>query len=813
MGHWLDTEPHRDLPTRPLVDQGRLEPLPIGRPLAVDWIGSPLAGLDPMPVLQHGAAAGVGFAIQPTSANDLSIDGSASQPMRPGKTIDAIPNSQSMGVLALPPESSGDGPPAFGTKRIGNYVWVDENANGLQDESEPGLGGVIVELVRQDVPGNVGAMTDNDGYYKLEDVASGRYRMHFFLSNGFTFTTPYAGDFNFDSNADSAGWTEDIIIDELATADDSYDAGLLSSISVGDRVWHDSNTDGIQDVAEPGIPGITVDLLDELQVVIQSTITDGTGRYRFNGLDSEVFYQIHIHVPSTFEVTRPFVGPDDSDSDVEPDGRSPWFTLEHGDVYLNLDAGLVNHAPASVGDFVWLDDNRNGIQDANEAGVSGIFVQLRDGDGVTIASTTTDIDGYYQFSGLVPNADYTIHFERPEGYVFTDRHAGSPDEDSDADPFGDIAPFRVGAGMTDLLLDAGLALEEADPQVAIQFVNASGYFKDKLRVAKWEHAFQVNGGVITVRQNFIRRDPDRFYVYVVDPAANVNPNVKDIVRVRLNTTMDQGNDTILEETGVNTGRFWSSWLLLTSVRIDDEYQANEIADNTENDPPFFVKLGDTVTATYGASKAEATVPVEKIVKLHINILRDKKAADGGQPVLTQQQIEADVIWANAIFAPVGIRFDATFQIVDPPTGVDFSNGFDVYPPRLDANGKIQITDEEKALLGASDIRTAGTDDIEIYYVLPMTGRFGESFWASAVPDSKYADSVVVGQDRTYRTLAHEIGHILLDDGDHAVARGEQIVNLMTRNLVLRNDVSDCRRIFAQQGRNMLVKRPNLLANP
>ncbi|MBK9463112.1 MAG: carboxypeptidase regulatory-like domain-containing protein [Sphingobacteriales bacterium] len=54
-----------------------------------------------------------------------------------------------------------------------------------------------------------------------------------------------------------------------------------------------------------------------------------------------------------------------------------------------------------MGDYVWLDANGDGIQDAGETGISGITVTLTYPDGTT-ATTTTDANGSYVFTGLAP---------------------------------------------------------------------------------------------------------------------------------------------------------------------------------------------------------------------------------------------------------------------------------------------------------------------------------------------------------------------------------------------------------------------------
>src|SRR5262249_40144202 len=157
-------------------------------------------------------------------------------------------------------------------------------------------------------------------------------------------------------------------------------------------------------------------------------------------------------------------------------------------------------------------------------------------------------------------------------------------------------------------------------------------------------------------------------------------------------------------------------------------------------------------------------------KLHINILR---RGAGGQPVATRAQVQAWVSLATKMYAQVGIRFDAVIKPpVNPPTvpvvvNVGAFNGYAGYT--LTWSGwKYNMTSMEQALLGDANLRTRARDDIEVYYIGRFAdGSIGESFRASAVPDSKYADSIIIGAfENDDQVLAHEIGHILTDDGGH-----------------------------------------------
>ncbi len=88
-----------------------------------------------------------------------------------------------------------------------------------------------------------------------------------------------------------------------------------------------------------------------------------------------------------------------------------------GDLELLNDA-----APIELGNRVWDDTNGDGIQNAGEAGIAGVEMELVDGGGVVIGTVITDINGNYYFSsaaginatGIVygvniqPNTAYTI---------------------------------------------------------------------------------------------------------------------------------------------------------------------------------------------------------------------------------------------------------------------------------------------------------------------------------------------------------------------------------------------------------------------
>nr|WP_165983642.1 SdrD B-like domain-containing protein [Macrococcus goetzii] len=87
-------------------------------------------------------------------------------------------------------------------------------------------------------------------------------------------------------------------------------------------------------------------------------------------------------------------------------------------------------ATYSLGDRVYSDNNGNYVQDAGDTGLAGLTVTIRDYAGNHVATTTTDANGNYSFSGL-KNGTYVVNFEVPAGYSNDVANIGSEDVDSD----------------------------------------------------------------------------------------------------------------------------------------------------------------------------------------------------------------------------------------------------------------------------------------------------------------------------------------------------------------------------------------------
>ena len=368
--------------------------------------------------------------------------------------------------------------------RIGDFVFEDKNANGVQDAGEAGIGGVTVTLC--DAAGNPLATTTTNasGGYGF-DVSPGTYSIKVSPPAGY-FITPKDNAPNdaTDSDIDAAGKSGNYTL-VSGEVNNTVDAGLYKTATIGDRIWYDTNANGIQDAGEAGVANVRVDLLDNVGVgtVIASTTTDANGNYLFTNVTPGA-YRVDIDentLPAGYEFTVSNQGGDDAlDSDINGAPPSnPAFgimdatTLESGEDDRTWDAGIFKRA--SLGDRVWLDSNGNGVQDSGEAGKAGVTVNLCNAAGAVVATQTTDINGNYLFTGLVPGS-YSVKFEAPAGYILTSKDSGANDgADSDADQTtGKTGNYTLASGDDNRTVDAGLVQKARIGDFVFEDKNANG---------------------------------------------------------------------------------------------------------------------------------------------------------------------------------------------------------------------------------------------------------------------------------------------------------------------------------------------------
>jgi hypothetical protein len=394
--------------------------------------------------------------------------------------------SSPAGLLG-PRERESSGPATFA---VGDLVWRDTDRSGVRQERESAISRISAQLLNSDGEVVESTVSSSTGRYVFDNLSAGTYSIRFAgVPAGSRFTPPRTGDNpNQDSDPDYTGMTPPFTLDvgepgvrrsteadrvDAAYINSSIDAGITAlRYAVGNRVWHDLNADGLQQVDEPPASA-TVSLLRG-QEVVASMVTDAQGHYRFADLPEGTYQVVFSGLPPHRAFTARDVGSDpDRDSDADPKtGASRPFSLRSGAANLvpashpnmasadfvdpTLSAGLVG--VYSLGDTVWQDGNGNGELDPGDNGVPEVAVQLLSPDGQILRRTVTSGTGRFTFDGL-PAGTYRVQFgQPPNGLRFTSERAGAnPAVDSDADQNGRTPAVVLGdENPTDTTVDAGL---------------------------------------------------------------------------------------------------------------------------------------------------------------------------------------------------------------------------------------------------------------------------------------------------------------------------------------------------------------------
>ncbi len=337
---------------------------------------------------------------------------------------------------------------------LGDYVWLDSDHEGDQDELNAGIAGVKLGVYDSNGTLLDYIYTNVDGLYYYPVATAGDYTVRVapdnFLPGG-----PLA---ELRSTTGGDVLTRNVSAEDVLTYDFGYAPRLFNS-NLGDRVWLDEDGDGLQDPGEAGLTGVTVQLRDADGNVVASQVTGANGQYLFTQLEAGS-YTVVVD-PSTL---LPGLG-QTYDLDGVGTAHTALTTLGVNAIRLDVDFGY-KPLPANLGDRVWLDANGNGQQDSGETGVSGVTVRLLNGSGSVVAVDTTDADGLYLFEGLQAGS-YSVEFVPAGGAQFTTANQGSDLSDSDVDAAtGRTGVITLAPGQTDLSVDAGIV--GGEPEIALE---------------------------------------------------------------------------------------------------------------------------------------------------------------------------------------------------------------------------------------------------------------------------------------------------------------------------------------------------------
>lgn len=282
----------------------------------------------------------------------------------------------------------------FGERAVtitGN-IFIDPQRDGINSGSEAPLSGVTINLIQN---GTIIAtiVTDANGNYQFSDLASGTYTIEEVQPVGYGSSSPNSVNVSI-----SAGSNQVINFGET-----------LSSIA--GNVFIDANNDGVFQNTETPIGDVTINLTGtdaKGGTVSLSTKTLANGKFIFSNL-----------IAGTYNLTE--VQPTKYADGIDKLGSSSGTLVNDGMNNINLIGGIdaidynFGEHGQSVSGKVYDDRNHNGVNDANDAPIAGVKIELYTIDGILIATTYTDANGQYSFGEIVAGS-YKIVETQPLGY-------------------------------------------------------------------------------------------------------------------------------------------------------------------------------------------------------------------------------------------------------------------------------------------------------------------------------------------------------------------------------------------------------------
>ena len=360
-----------------------------------------------LPIFRPNGTTAIPYAVSIATAT-LPRDG-AGNPI--ANTVDPDGGTANASTLTLSAASPSNQAQDFGYRgpgEIGDTIFLDVNANGVPNAGE-GIAGAVVTLTADvdgdGTPESFVRTTNNAGIYDFSNLPvrtpAGTLIVYAVSVN------PSSLPAGVTNTVDPDGGTANqstLTLTPATPINLNQDFGYRGPGSIGDRVFLDINNNGTYDVGE-GLDNVAVTLTADVDGNgTPSTVTATTGPdgfYTFSGLPvfqpngtTAIPYTVAVNtatLPAGLSIT------------TDPDGgvlNQSTLTLDPAQP-TNVVQDFGYRGPGSIGDRVFLDLNGNGTFDAGE-GLSGITVSLTaDVDGTTsTVTTTTDADGFYQFTGL-----------------------------------------------------------------------------------------------------------------------------------------------------------------------------------------------------------------------------------------------------------------------------------------------------------------------------------------------------------------------------------------------------------------------------
>ena len=280
--------------------------------------------------------------------------------------------------------------------------FADRNDNGVRDDGENGLTGVIVRLMGEEgeaFSAEIGA----DGSYLFDAVMPGSYYLEYTLPENAVFArvTDGGNTVSGDRTGRSESFDMSSGIEKVGPL-----CGALTLGRIEGSVYQDHDGDGVRTADEEATAGLTVTLTPsraELEAI--SVTTDEDGTFALEALRPDE-YTLTVTCPDQHVLSR-------TDNLKLPltagkDTQSVQLTVAMGAEWTDQALGTV--IPAGLSGVIWLDENNNGLFDPDEATPAGYEITVTDDrTGKVFDILQTDGNGAWSTFGMIPGS-FTLSF-------------------------------------------------------------------------------------------------------------------------------------------------------------------------------------------------------------------------------------------------------------------------------------------------------------------------------------------------------------------------------------------------------------------
>lgn len=364
---------------------------------------------------------------------------------------------QEANVSLLQGETLEFGIGAMQTCTLSGTYWHDLNADGVWQDDEPGLPGILVTADGARNGLHYETLTDENGYFEIRQIRNGTYNVCYYVPEGYVFTFKANAPAQYRSvmtvEAERVG--KDQIVFERGDVVDEQNIGLVTECVVEGVCFLDENYNGVFDEGERVLPGVQIELFRQSNSKrLRTGVSDENGAYRFGNLRGDTF-KIKVLLPTGYTFTVNIPGDPQANQVPPRDGKREQYLM-------NIDVENASTMPVMVGAIcygsisgvVYYDENCTGERETGEKTAQGIVVTLLDEEGHAVKSAKTNRSGAYTFDDLPPG-DYCVSVSPAKGYAFTFAGEGSIiTVESDGIGYSDAITLPMGDEVTGM--DAGM---------------------------------------------------------------------------------------------------------------------------------------------------------------------------------------------------------------------------------------------------------------------------------------------------------------------------------------------------------------------